>query len=172
MRNTLKILTLLLPLGLVACGSPAPAPAPAPEPAAPAGWQVKVTHPGKPDMLCYAGATPIERAGTMENRASKPYLLATRRNSGKIELSASSGFAYMPGSKVELALDDETYSLFYKGSVGWARDDEDDMDIVEGLKDADHIELRGLSQDGHTSVDRYTSQGFAQAIERIRELCP
>ena len=168
----MKRITLFSLLFLVsACSSTSPAQAPQREQAH-GNWQVMVTNAGKSDMLCYAGATPAAREGTAEKRAAAAYLMVTRRQSGKIEVSASPGYTFMPGSKVELAIDDDSYSLFSKGSVAWARSDEDDRNIVESLMDAEDIEVRGLSQAGLTSVDHYPPQGFAGAIARIRELCP
>jgi hypothetical protein len=135
-------------------------------------WQVVTARAGSPDMLCYAGASPLKSGGTMGKRTGRPYLMVTRRTSGKMEVSASAGYPFMQGSKVELAVDDDTYDLFYKDGVAWARGDTEDMNIIEALKAAEDIELRAVSQAGLTSVDDYPSHGFALAAARLRQLCP
>jgi hypothetical protein len=135
-------------------------------------WQVMTVNPGKRDMLCYAGASPIRSTGSMGKRETKAYLMATRRESGKIEISASAGYSFMPGSKAELAVDGKVHSLFYKDAIAWATSDAQDRDIINTMKTAEKIELRGVSKDGLTSVDYYPPEGFAAAIARIRELCP
>jgi hypothetical protein len=169
MKNTRFYLCLLVLAVTAACSHSTPAPK---REYVAGDWQVMVSHEGKGDMLCYAGASPLRSEGTLTRRAGKAYMMVTRRKSGKIEISASAGYPYMGGSKVELAVDDDTYDLFYKGATAWARNDGDDAAIIEAMKSADNIELRGASQEGLTSIDHYPPHGFAQAIQRIRELCP
>ena len=164
---------MFLLLALAACSThDASAPAAPKQEGAFGSWKVLVSHQGRKDMLCYAGASPQESEGSIGARESKPYLMVTRRPSGKLEVSASAGYRFMPGSKVELAIDDDTHSLFYKTSVAWARGDVGDRDIIESMKEADNIELRAVSDGGLTSVDYYPSEGFAEAVTHVRELCP
>jgi hypothetical protein len=138
-------------------------------------WQVMVLSAGKKDMLCYAGSAPVSNSGSIGKREGSPYLMATRRLSGKIEISASAGYDFMPGSKVEIAIDDKAYELFFEKSVAWANDDAEDRAIIDALQNAeddDTIEVRGVSKAGLTSIDTYSPNGFAMAVARIRELCP
>jgi uncharacterized protein YfiM (DUF2279 family) len=135
-------------------------------------WQVMVASPGKSSMLCYAGAEPTSSKGTIEERSAAPYLMITRRTSGKIEVSMSSGYAYKHKSKAELAIDGKTYRMFFKDNVAWTRSDKEDKVIIEALKKAKHIEVRGMSDTGSTSVDTYSGDGFTAALARIRKLCP
>lgn len=133
-------------------------------------WQVMVTHKGKPDMLCYAGATPQAHD---PSRSGAAYLMATRRPSGKIEISASAGYSFRKGSKVDIIVDGTWHRLFYKDAIAWARNDADDKAIIEAMKKTqDDIKIQSVSQDGVTSVDLYSPDGFAAAIKRIRTLCP
>ena len=135
-------------------------------------WQVMLAAEGKPAQLCYAGAEPTSSKGTITKRDSQPYLMITRRTSGKIEVSMSSGYAYMQNSKTDLAIDGKTYRLFFRGNVAWAKGDMEDKVIIEALKKATDIQVRGVSQEGATSVDYYSSNGFAGALARVRKLCP
>lgn len=136
------------------------------------GWQVMVADKGKPDMLCYAGASPEKSAGSLKERTGRPYLMVTRRASGKMEISASGGYAFKSGSKVELVVGDVPHALFYRDDVAWARAESQDKAIIEAMKTARGIELRGVSQAGLTSLDTYSPQGFSAAIARVKELCP
>jgi hypothetical protein len=170
MQKISTYLPLLLLATVAACGPSTPTKH---EQAGKIGsWQIAVSGKGSRDMICYAGTKPIDSEGTATKRASKPFLMATRRLSGKIEISASAGYVFKTGSKVELAVDGDSYSLFNKGAVAWARSDQDDLDIIEAMEDGEKVQVRGLSQNRRTSVDTYSPTGFAQAIERIRELCP
>jgi hypothetical protein len=169
MKKIAAISVLLLLLS--ACGSPPPAPKPQAV-GKDGSWKVFVANPGKSDMLCYAATSPEETEGSIGARESRPFLMATRRTSGKIEISTSAGYDYMPGSKVELAVDDDTHNLYYQKDVAWARGDQEDRDIIDSMEDADDIEVRGLSTAKLTSVDYYPSDGFGAAVDHIRQLCP
>ena len=155
-------------LFLSACGS-----ADGPERVAMSGdWQVMTADRRTDQPLCYAGTEPLGSQGTIRSRDAKSYLIATRRPNGKLEMSASSGYRYMGSSKVELVIDDETFTLFHKDSTAWARTDREDASIISALKSAESVELRGVSWQGLTSIDRYSAKGFAEALEQVRKNCP
>jgi len=133
-------------------------------------WQV-MTSSGKGEKLCYAGASPASSKGSIRKSDRRPYFMVTKRPSGKIEISASSDYPYMFGSKVELAAGGKAYSLFFKDAVAWARNDADDKAIIGAMKVGQDIEVRGVSQAGTTSIDAYSSRGFAEALMRVKKLC-
>ncbi len=123
-------------------------------------------------MLCYTGSVPVKSTGLTAGRPGKPYLMATRRPSGKIEISASAGYPFLQGGRVELMVDKKAYGLFFTSDVAWAENDAEDREIVEAMKTADTVELLGISQARQTSTDIYSATGFDNAVIRIRELCP
>jgi hypothetical protein len=135
-------------------------------------WQVVVTSETDPNALCYAVSTPMRSEGSFEGKRTSPYLMATRRQSGKIEISASSGYPYKKDADVELETDSELFVLKPRESIAWALDDEQDKSMLAKLKKLGTAELRGVNDKGQTTVDVYSTAGFEESVARVRELCP
>lgn len=134
-------------------------------------WQVVETaNPSNP--LCYAVSAPTHVQGSFEGKRNSPYLMVTRRQSGRIEVSASSGYVYKKGTEVGLEIGKEHFSLKPKDSVAWARGDEQDKQMLEALKKLGPIVVHGITAKGATTEDIYSSAGFKEAVARVRELCP
>lgn len=134
-------------------------------------WQVKTVTVGKDKTICYAGTTPLSASSTLPRRESA-YIMATRRLSGKIEISISSGYSYKKGSKADLVIDGMTYHLFFKDKTAWTRHDVEDKTIIDAIKKSRSILVLGTAESGDTSSDSYSPEGFADAIARVKALCP
>jgi hypothetical protein len=160
-----NILLLLILVSVSACSSPTA------RDSVQGKWQVMTTNTKKEKMLCYAGTGPISSEGTFKDR-EQAYLTVTRRTSGKLEISTSSGYEYKKSSKVELVAGKKTYRLFFKGDTAWARSDADDKAIIAAIKTGEKIGVRGLSKKNLTSIDTYSAEGFNAALKRVRDLCP
>lgn len=127
--------------------------------------------PNSRDGLCYAGTVPFHSSMPFEVRKA-PYLMVTRRPSGKTEVSASSGAPYAPGSIVKLVIDGKYYRLFFKADVAWAKDDTMDNTILAALKKAKTIELVSTILPNNIVTDNYSPEGFNQALQHLRVVCP
>ncbi len=135
-------------------------------------WQVVVTAENDPAALCYAVSAPTHVEGTFNGKRNNPYLMATRRKSGRIEVSASSGYNYKKDSDVEIEISKDKFSLKPKDSVAWATDDAQDKDMLDAMKAIGPVEVRGVTAKGETTGDIYSTVGFKEALARVRELCP
>lgn len=135
-------------------------------------WQVVVTSETDPNALCYAVSSPVHSEGILEGKRTPPYLMATRRQSGKIEISAASGYPYQKGSEVELETRKDIFLLKPSNNVAWAVDDEQDKTMIAALSKPGNVVLRGRNIHGDTMMDTYSTDGFEEAVARVRELCP
>lgn len=135
-------------------------------------WQVVTTGKEGVDNLCYAVSAPVSSKGTLKGRSAEPYLMATRRNSGKIEISTTSGYPYIKDSEVDLIVSKKTYTLSFKDKVAWAQGDEEDKAIVKALQKAKKAVVRGVNKQKELSLDTYSLIGFTDAIARVKALCP
>lgn len=134
-------------------------------------WQVvETTNPKHP--LCYAVSAPTHVQGSFEGKRNSPYLMATRRQSGRIEVSASSGYVYKKGENVGLEIGKEQFLLKPKDSVAWATGVEQDKLMLDALKTIAPVVVHGVTPDGETTEDIYSTAGFKEAVARVRELCP
>ena len=133
-------------------------------------WQV-MTLSAKGGMLCYAGSNPVQQSGAAP-RDTTPYLMVTRRLSGKSEVSASAGYRFMKSGKVQLMVGDQPYRLYFASDIAWAKDSAEDATIVQGLFAAKSVQLMAVSANHQASTDTYSTDGFAEAVARMKALCP
>jgi hypothetical protein len=172
----------LLALALAACSHSAkpPVPVAAPAPAQPAAvkdraynaWQVMTAPDPKGGTLCYAGSLPLHQAGVLPHRGAG-YVMITRRLSGRMEMSVSSGYAYAPDTKLDMVLDQSSsFRFVFRGATGWGRGEKEDKTLVEALHDTHLIQVRAATGQGIQALDDYSGDGFEDAYARIKELCP
>jgi hypothetical protein len=133
-------------------------------------WQVMTGTP-QGENVCYVGTAPTQEKGTAVKRSSQPYVIVTRRASGHLEISVSSGYPYMKGSRVVLVTDDDEHTLFFNGITAWAHNNAEDKKLLADILDADSIEVLGVAQDGKTSTDEYSNAGLSAALDYVSKHC-
>lgn len=173
MKNTFCLVALPILFVLSACsgnGAGAPAPVAAAPDQSFENWQVATVS--KPNALCYAVTPPETSDDTLSAERGNPYLMVTRRASGKVEVSASPAYTLTDEDDVWLAAGKNKFNLHAKGKVAWAEDDQQDKAIMAVLRNAKRVVVRTQSAKGETSRDVYVTKGIKDALERVRELCP
>ncbi len=136
-------------------------------------WSV-FTLKQKGEKICYIASAPAKKSGNYKKRG-EPYLIITHRSKNVDEVSTSSGYPYKTESKVTARVDTKnTFEMFTSTEVpdvAWARDTTQDEKIVTAMKDGNTVTIRGNSQSGTYSEDRYSLAGFTQAYQRMKALC-
>ncbi|NDF13080.1 MAG: hypothetical protein EB060_09755 [Proteobacteria bacterium] len=124
--------------------------------------------------ICYIASYPNRKTGNYKKRG-EPYFLITNRSATVDEVSVSSGYPYKPTSKVVAKLDTkQSFDMFTSPEVpevAWARDTTQDEKMVEALRKATTVSVRGTSQSGSFSEDRYSLNGISKAYQRMKSLC-
>ena len=132
-------------------------------------WTVYTTSlQGK--KTCYIGSFPVSKSGNYSKR-DEPYFLVTRINSNTSEVSTSSGYPYKSGSSVRVTIGSKKFSLYTKGELSWAKTKADDKTVINNMKAGSSMTVRGTSQKGTYSVDKYSLSGFTAAYKHMEELC-
>lgn len=135
-------------------------------------WQVMTAPDPKGGTLCYAGSLPLHRAGALARRGTA-YIMMTRRLSGRIEMSVSSGYPYTPDTKLDVVLDQSSgFRFVFRGETGWGRGEKEDKTLIEALHDTHLIQVRATTDQGIQALDDYSGEDFKDAYARIKELCP
>lgn len=165
------VYTLLVVCLLSACGGKQATPA-AKTDGVFESWQVVTTSSNGGNNLCYTFAAPSKADEGFTGKRAAPYLMATRRPSGKIEVSVSTGFLPKQGSDVEITLRRQTFPLASKGAVAWALDDSDDKNILKLLQAPGVARVSAVDAQGQAVLDTYSTKGFKDALDRVKELCP
>ncbi len=132
-------------------------------------WNVYTTTiDGK--KVCYATSFPKKKSGNYKKRDA-PYFMVTRIGDDVAEVSASSGYRYISGSKAEVKFGNKKMDMFTGGEIAWANDRQADMEFITAMKKQDGFTVKGNSAMGSYSIDRYSLNGFEKAYNRMHEAC-
>ena len=133
-------------------------------------WQALTYKDGNADA-CYVASAPKKEEGH-KSKPGETNILVTHWPAQKSigVVSVSAGYDYQKDSKVELAIGSEKFSLFTKGSHGWANDG-DDAKIVKAFKAGKDVVASGVSTKGTKTKDFYSLEGFSKAYEAASKAC-
>lgn len=128
-----------------------------------------MTENGK--KVCYVASQPKKDEGNYSRRGDI-YVLVTHRPSDKQfnVVTVYAGYAYRPGSSVELSIDQTKFELFTEGETAWAHD-EMDRRIVQEMRKGSSMVVRGTSARGTGTKDSYSLKGITAALSKINEAC-
>ena len=132
-------------------------------------WSVFKTERGD-KVVCYIASTPIKSEGNFDKRG-EPFFLVTNIENDADEISASSGFIYNKNSNVELTFGIKKYYLFPYKTVSWAKDKNDDADIIKEMQNNAEMIVNGVARDGKIAVDTYSLIGFVNSYKKLKEIC-
>jgi hypothetical protein len=136
-------------------------------------WRVMVAGVGEA-RSCYVTpkAMPTPRAGHAKDR---PLLYVTHRpGKGALYVVAYfAGYDVKPGSDVELDFGTGRFRLFTQaGSNGaWSPSPEVDLRIIDAMKGAWSVTVRGQDASGIEVVDTFSLAGFSFALWRASQEC-
>ena len=133
-------------------------------------WRVFTTTQNG-SKVCYIASVPTDKKGNYKNR-SEPFAIVTDRGqSAADEVSVSSGYPYKAGSGVTVSVDGKKTAFFTKGERAWAKNSKADTSLIKQMKRGNAMRVRGNSQLGTYSEDRYSLLGFTAAYNKMKTLC-
>lgn len=132
-------------------------------------WNVFKTERGD-KIVCYAASTPIKRDGNYDKRG-EPFFLVTNIENDADEVSTSSGFIYNKKSDVEVSFGSKKFYLFPYKTMAWANDKNDDIDVIKEMQKHEDMVVTGVARDGKIATDTYSLLGFAEAYEKMKQIC-
>ncbi len=86
-------------------------------------------------------------------------------------VSFETGYTFKKGSKVEVAIKDERFTLHTDGSTAWNLDQDDDARMVEAMRRGKAMVVEGRSSRGTLTRDTYSLFGFTAAHNAINKAC-
>ena len=125
---------------------------------------------GKP--VCFVSSSPLDSSPKNVNRGDI-YILVTHRPESKTldEISVYTGYPYEDSSVATVDVDGRNFELFTKDDTAWAYDAEADKKLVRAMVRGSKMGIRGTSQRGTSTIDRYSLQGFTAARNAINKAC-
>jgi len=169
---------------------PKPKPKPKPAPAAPAAptiggvqptllgtygeWGAYTASPGGKKM-CFALAKPGKTETAPANRPRDPtFLFVSSRPTEKVkdEVSIIIGYGFKPDSDATIELGGAKYVMYTQGDGAWLRNAAEEPKLVEAMRKAGDMTIKGASARGTETTDTYSLKGLAQALDKVDQECP
>ncbi|MEM6624432.1 MAG: invasion associated locus B family protein [Pseudomonadota bacterium] len=140
-------------------------------------WSVfEVVRDG--NKICWVVTRPVESTATrggkqVEVRRGPIFLMVSVRPSQGVqnEVSFLSGYPFKGGSKVEVSVGNQQFSLFTEGENAWAVSSAEDGQITNAFRRGARARVQGVSQRGTTTRDTFSLSGFTAAIKSAAGRC-
>jgi hypothetical protein len=169
--------------------APRPKPKPreaAPNPAAPlAGaakptllgqygdWGAYTASPGG-KKICFAIAKPKSAETKPPDRPrNEPYMFISTRPAEKVtnEVSVIVGYPFKTSTEATAEVGSTTFALYTQGDGAWIKNAGEEAHMVDAMRQGENVVVRGTSSRGTQSIDTYSLQGLAEALDRVAQEC-
>ena len=124
------------------------------------------------ETVCWISSAPLE--SSPENvRRGDIYILVTHRPASRTldEVSVYSGYPFATASEAVIEIGGAEFKMFTDGQTAWAYDAAADKALVRAMVRGSSMVVRGTSQRGTTTIDRYSLRGFTAARNAINQAC-
>lgn len=133
-------------------------------------WHV-ITDIKEGEKICYIASLASEEEGNV-TRATDPYLLVSKFEQRKPEVSVSSGFSYKEGSEVKFMIKEKVFLLDkIQNNIAWAKNNVLDAEIIAAMKAGAMLDVKSTSQDGKYAIESYSLKGFTNAYNKMLDVC-
>lgn len=134
-------------------------------------WTVFELDEAGEGKKCYIASFPKKSIGNHPIKR-EPYILITRFNDKKVEeVSIFSGYEYKLNSDIFVSIDGKQYRMFAKDDIAWAKNEEQDKEMIQKMLSGKEMKIRGESAKGTYSVETYSLKGVTRAYKRMKDLC-
>ncbi len=124
--------------------------------------------------VCFAVSQPVETAPTGVNRDAIYFMLSTWPIGNiRNEASIIIGYPFATDSVVTVTIDNtDTFEFFTQNDAAWLRDLGQEQALVVAMQRGIEMVVRGRSQRGTDTTDRYSLRGVTMALARAQQDCP
>jgi len=136
-------------------------------------WGAYMATPGG-KKVCFALAKPASSLTNPANRPRDPsYMFISSRPAEKVkdEVSIIIGYGFKPNSDASLDIAGGTYAMYTQNDGAWIKNAAEESRLVEAMRKAPDVTIKGQSARGTASSDVYSLRGLAQALERMNQEC-
>lgn len=128
--------------------------------------------------ICWIVSKPTSWAAyrggkKVEVRRGDIFLMVSIRPADGVvnEVSFLGGYPFKDGSKVEVKVGSETFSMDTVGENAWTPSPKDDATVVDAFRRGATAKIEGVSARGTKTVDIFSLSGFTAALESAASLC-
>ena len=124
--------------------------------------------------VCFALAKPSSSKTNPPNRPRDPaYAFISTRPAEKVvnEVSIMIGYALKPGSESTLEVGGASYAMYTQGDGLWIKNAAEEERMVEAMRKAADVTVRGISAKGTETTDVFSLKGLSQALDKVAQDC-
>lgn len=124
--------------------------------------------------VCFALAKPSSSKTNPPNRPRDPaYAFVSTRPAEKVvnEVSVMIGYPLKPGSESTLEVGGAAYAMYTQGDGLWIKNAAEEERMVEAMRKANDLTIKGLSAKGTETTDVFSLKGLSQALDRLAQDC-
>ncbi len=124
--------------------------------------------------VCFAIAKPTSSQTKPANRPRNPaYMFISDRPADKVtnEIFIIIGYPFRTNSEASAEVGSTTFGLYTQGDGAWVRNAAEEAHMVELMRSAESMAVKGMSSRGTQSTDSYALKGLAEALDRIGKEC-
>jgi len=135
-------------------------------------WGAYATPPGK-SRICYALSQPKDRQPASLQR-DPGYIFVSFRPAENVknEIAVMMGFSTKDGGAGEATVGTAKFNLVTKDKNAWVKNPAEEAQVVAAMGKAQTLVVKASSARGNQSTDRYSLNGFADALARVRKEGP
>jgi hypothetical protein len=135
-------------------------------------WGAYATPAGK-SRICYALSQPKDRQPASLQR-DPGYIFVSFRPAENVknEIAVMMGFPTKDGGAGEATIGTAKFNLVTKDRNAWVKNPAEEAQVVGAMGKAQSLVVKASSVRGNQSTDRYSLNGFADALARVRKECP
>ncbi|HEV2558648.1 MAG TPA: hypothetical protein VGU45_08480 [Microvirga sp.] len=134
-------------------------------------WGVYTAAAGR-SKICYALTQPKDRLP--KNLSRDPaYLFVSFRPAENVrnEVALVMGFPTRENGPAEASIGTASYALLTKEANAWLKNPAEEGQAISTMSRGQNLTVKAQSQRGNQLTDRYSLNGFGQALERARREC-
>ena len=136
-------------------------------------WGAYTASPGG-RKVCFALAKPASAQTDPPNRPrDAAYVFVASRPADNVrnEVSVMFGYAFKPNAEASLEIAGSSFAMYTQSDGGWIKNAAEEPRVVDSMRKAADMTVKGVSVRGTTSADVYSLKGLAQALDRVAQEC-
>jgi invasion protein IalB len=134
-------------------------------------WSVLTAGEGR-SKTCFIMAKPAERLPKGLTRdPAHVYVSMRQGDATKPEFAVITGYPLKQGAEVQIGVGNANFAALGQNTNIWLRNPAEEPRFIGELRRGGALVVKGTSQRGNETTDRYALTGFGAALERAQKEC-
>jgi Invasion associated locus B (IalB) protein len=136
-------------------------------------WGAYAATPGG-KKICFVLAKPKVSKTEPAGRSRDPaYMFISSRPADNVknEVSVIIGYPFKTSSDATVEVGGAKFAMYTQNDGAWIKNVADEARMVDAMRKAADVTVKGTSGKGAQSSDQYSLKGLAQALERVDQEC-